>query len=428
MATGRLKYNGFVWIETSNGLRPANKAVKAATKLFQPKNVDKARAKNPMWCQGMQDTVEYRLSSSLKLQRARNHDVLIDRAVADIVEVVRANSDVFVLWPGGPFGKFDMHCVTFANGKEARAFVLAVNSERATGPKSSSLKERRMSKSLSDLLQAPVSRRESLGDDDGSLDDINTSDFSPAVKKRSPKKSKQANQIFGRAKSASDILEEPEQEESFGFGGEWSDAEDATGEEVYDNLGSAGQMLYDEEDDERDFGFMGDQGDQDDSQQQSAPLPPKRPSLEAPPVPVRASLQGGAPALPERENLVVPPYKMATKKTTPTGEPSYAKVDKLRKWFRGKIGRDDSMVLLHGCSEGTFIVRESATTAGFSLDLVSKSGKLRHFKILNKLDKFSISGHQSAFDTLNLLVDHYHRHDITLEGDKLRYPCENQSY
>lgn len=93
-------------------------------------------------------------------------------------------------------------------------------------------------------------------------------------------------------------------------------------------------------------------------------------------------------------------------------------------WFHGAIGRPVAEQRLAGHAAGSFLIRVSSDGSGYSLSLMTRSLKVRHFKIVGKDGgRWLIHGHSQGYSSVSGLVMHYSANDITADGDRCVEPC-----
>lgn len=129
------------------------------------------------------------------------------------------------------------------------------------------------------------------------------------------------------------------------------------------------------------------------------------------------------PSLPPRPTSTTSNTSRARRNTLPSSSSAGFKNEP---WYGGKMKRDEVISVLQKAPDGTFVVRDSTSRAGFSLSV--KFSDIRHIVILERNGKFGFS-EPTTFISIPELISYFQKESLAhynaeLET-RLEYPYKN---
>ena len=94
-------------------------------------------------------------------------------------------------------------------------------------------------------------------------------------------------------------------------------------------------------------------------------------------------------------------------------------------WYHGNISSWEAEKRLKAEKSDCFLVRRSQTQSENYTLSVRYKGVVRHFLVHNKHECYEVDGTETAFGSLEELVDYYKHHCVSAKGEKLTTSCAN---
>lgn len=96
-------------------------------------------------------------------------------------------------------------------------------------------------------------------------------------------------------------------------------------------------------------------------------------------------------------------------------------------WFHCNCGRIAAEDMLTALGESSFLVRQSANHTGYTLS-AHIDGEVKHYLIDYNGFAFNLKGKPKTFPSLQGLIDHYVKNQISPSGKKLGLVCKNLAF